>query len=639
MKNVIHTSLSLALIAALMLGSINVHASDTGSAKDEIPYTSHDTSVAEQTYDSVITEYYGQDGIDAGVPEGFSGYALKLAPKTDSGHAGVCVDYSDQNIPIDSVEQISFRVYIPSGGASEFRIMNKAKASSWIVRATPSAFSAWVDVVLDNTSGFMSGFSLDSLANSEGNLGSFCIIFRLKSPSESAAYIDSVSIKYKEGASDDLTPPVINYNGPTELTASEGEKLSIEGLSAFDEYDNSSATISYEWSAGAANSLGELQAGTHTCKVIATDRSGNESFIELRITVKASTSLIRLESVPFVPHDTSIADTTYDGKYTELTEAEAESKGIANGYNGTVYEISYNSGKSYIGVCLDFSGYEIPIGIVDSISFKVLMPTSYSELRMRNGNTTDWIMRCSSAPTGEWNTVVLSHTGSGFFGSSSMDTLVNSDGNLGAFCLIGRNSGTYANYYIDSVVIKLKDDDKCAPVLNYDGETDILTSSGKPFEPGITAYDEFEGRYVDVEYAWSEGALDSKGNMLEGEHTCVVSATDYYGNRSTLTLNVTVGPPDTEAPEILFETSEIYVSVGTYCRMVISCVDNYDKVDVVSEWSDGAIDLGGRLYEGTHTLTLTATDLSGNKTVHVVTVYVTDTDTTVGQLIECGKAN
>jgi hypothetical protein len=251
MKNVIHTILSLTLIAALMLGSINVHAVDPRSAKDEIPYTSHNTSVADQVYDSVITEYYGQDGVDAGVPKGFSGYVLKLTPSTDPGHAGVCVDYSDQNIPINSVEKITFRVYIPSGGSSEFRIMNKAKASSWIVRATPSAFSSWIDVSLDNTSGFMSGYSLDSLANSDGNLGSFCIIFRLKNPSESAAYIDSVTIKYKEGASDDMTPPVITYNGSTELVASEGEKLSIDGISAFDEYDNSSATLSYEWSAGA----------------------------------------------------------------------------------------------------------------------------------------------------------------------------------------------------------------------------------------------------------------------------------------------------------------------------------------------------------------------------------------------------
>ena len=39
------------------------------------------------------------------------------------------------------------------------------------------------------------------------------------------------------------------------------------------------------------------------------------------------------------------------------------------------------------------------------------------------------------------------------------------------------------------------------------------------------------------------------------------------------------------------------IDIGTISRMVISCVDNYDMVDVISEWSEGAIDFGGRLYE------------------------------------------
>ena len=138
-------------------------------------------------------------------------------------------------------------------------------------------------------------------------------------------------------------------------------------------------------------------------------------------------------------------------------------------------------------------------------------------------------------------------------------------------------------------------------------------------------------------YSWSEGAVDADGNMLEGNHTCRVSATDYYGNTSYIDLNITVGPPDVEAPQIKFTTSEIYVPTGTFYRMAFVAIDNYDDVEVVEEWSEGAIDFGGRLSEGVHTLTLTATDLSGNKSVHVVTVYVLSTDTTVGTLIQCGK--
>jgi hypothetical protein len=184
-------------------------------------------------------------------------------------------------------------------------------------------------------------------------------------------------------------------------------------------------------------------------------------------------------------------------------------------------------------------------------------------------------------------------------------------------------------------VIGLKEDDKRAPVLSYDGETDIFTSAGKPFLHGVTAYDELEDRNVDTSVEWSAGAIDSDGNLKEGTHTCVVSASDYYGNKSSVTFNLTVGAPDTEAPEIQFEASEIYVPIGTFYRMVVSCVDNYDKVKVAEQWSVGALDPAGRLTEGTHTLTLTATDLSGNTATHVVTVYVTSGDEVVGDLILC----
>ena len=50
----------------------------------------------------------------------------------------------------------------------------------------------------------------------------------------------------------------------------------------------------------------------------------------------------------------------------------------------------------------------------------------------------------------------------------------------------------------------------------------------------------------------------------------------------------------------------------------------------------GAIDFGGRLSDGVHALTLTALDLSGNKSVKTVTVYVEAEDSVVGQLVVCG---
>ena len=629
--------ISLLVLLSILVSAMPVYAVESRSATAEIPYTDFSGTFA-SNYNSTITAYDSESAASAGIPDGFSGYVLKSAPSADSGYAGIELDFSSQNISVEDIKSITFRVILPAGH-KEMRLLAQAKPTSWVMRVVPALFGNWCDITLDvDGNNFQSGMSLSSLANSDGKLGKMCLIGRMGTSNDKGFYLDGVNIVYKEGVTDDMTAPVISYTGSTELNFKEGDSFALEGVSAFDEYDNAEATISYVFSNGAVNAAGKLRAGTHTCTVKATDRSGNTSTLELVVTVTPDTSLIRIEDVPHIPHDMSIANSAaYAGTLKELSASEASAKGLPEGYTDSVYEIGCGSDGGYVGVCIDLSAYEIPIGIVDSISFNVLMSTSYSELRMRCGNTTDWVMRCSSAPTGSWNTVILNSEGFNFYGSSKMSLLANAEGNLGSFALIGRVSGSYSPYYIDNITIKLKEDDKVAPVLTYSGKTDILTSSGKVFAPDAYAYDEFEKRDIELVYTWSEGALDGEGKMLEGVHTCRVSATDFYGNTSYIDLNVTVGPADVEAPTIQFIAREIYVPVGTFYRMVITAVDNYDDVTVVEQWSEGAIDFGGRLAEGTHTLTLTCTDLSGNQSVHVVTVYVMSGDTTVGTLIQCGK--
>ena len=628
--------LALLVMLSVFTSFIPVHASSGIDVTSEIPYASW-SSTFDSAYNGNVTAYDAAGAKAAGVPGGYSGYVLRVQPGSNGAYAGCELDFSSRNIPVDNIKSLTFTLYLPAGH-TEMRLLGEATGSSWVMRAAPDTLGAWCDITLDaDGTNFQSGRSFSAFANASGNLGKMCLIARLGSGTDKSYYLDAVKITYKEGASNDETPPVITYNGPTEITANEGDVFTLNGLSAYDEYDKANAQISYEWSAGALDGASCLKAGTHTCTVKATDITGNVSTLEITVTVAVDNSLIRIEDIPHIPHDTAIADAVYEGALTELSESEAEAKGLPDGYKGSVYEISYSAGKSYVGVCLDFSEYGIPINLVDSITFNVLVPTSYSELRMRNGNTTDWIMRCSTAPTGAWNSVVLNSDGLNFFGSTKMQTLANSNGDLGSLCLIGRVNTTYEPYYIDSVVIRLKTDDKVAPVINYSGKTDILTSAGKVFAPGITAFDELEQRDIALVYDWSAGALDEDGKMLEGEHTCRVSATDYYGNTSYLDLNVTVGPPDVEAPEIHFLASEIFVPVGTFYRMTPYATDNYDDVEVVEVWSAGAIDPVGRLNEGVHTLTLTATDLSGNSSVKVVTVYVVSTDSTVGTLIDCGK--
>ena len=181
--------------------------------------------------------------------------------------------------------------------------------------------------------------------------------------------------------------------------------------------------------------------------------------------------------------------------------------------------------------------------------------------------------------------------------------------------------------YIDSVTITLKKDDGIAPVINYAGGTELFTSAGKPFVLDATAYDEGEGRDIPLVFEWSESAIDSDGLLVKGEHTVRVCATDHYGNTSELVLTVTVGDIDTLPPSINVVTSDVYVMAGTLYRFSLIATDNYDNVTVAQEWSAGAVDMYGVLQMGEHTLTLTATDLTGNVTVHTVTFHVVDSIT------------
>lgn len=631
---ILKRALSIILALSLFIGGAPTLA--VGVEHDlDLPITENGIVAGSAGYKGDVTVYSAEEAEAAGVPEGYIGQVIKVAKSSETGtHTSypTCdFDFSSQNISVDDIESITFRIYMYNGDKA-IRLKTPYTNTSWVMNVTPTQFGAWTEITLGSDGTNFNSVDMNALKNSEGNLGQLAVIGRLDSSGKDHFFIDSISIKYKSGATNDKTPPVISYDGPYSFEVNEGEKFSLNNVTAFDEYDNASATITYEWSSGAINGTGALQLGTHTCTVRATDRSGNSSTISITVNVKANKSVINLDSIPYTSYIEGVS--IYDGTVQDMTADEAAENGVPAGYSGNVLKVSSKNPR--FGMTFDPTGLNIPIGLIEYISFRVYMNVSTNALRISNCGATEWIVLANLTP-GAWVDYTISADGSGFSNSHKMGSLADEDGNLGIFGIGTKyESGNYA-FYIDSISVKLKDDDGEGPVLNYSGKTDILTSCGKVFDPGIIAYDELEDREVALVYEWSEGALDGDGKMLEGEHTCRVSATDYYGNTSYLDLNVTVGPPDVEAPEILFFTDEIYVSVGTYYRMLPIAMDNYDDVKVVEEWSEGAIDFGGRLAEGVHTLTLTATDLSGNKTVKVVTVYVIDGDSTVGKLVQCGS--
>ena len=615
---------SIALTLSMLIGTFTVYAVEGSSVADEMPYL---TSEKTGSYDGTVTSYYGDDAVAAGIPGGYYGWVLDVTGKSNGAYPAVDFNFTSLNIPVADIEKITFRVYIPTG-YSELRMTSPHSSASWVMRAAPSSHDKWIDVSLHSDgTGFMSGVTMNDLANSDGMLGKFALVGRLSS-GNAHYYVDSITISYKAGASDDTTPPVISYEGDTDVTCTVGDSFAPVGLTAYDEYDKSAASISYEWSDGAVDPLGALNAGEHTCKVIATDRSGNTSHLIFNVTVKADSSVIRLDELPVIDYIDGVS--IYNGTSVNLTDEEAALDGVPSGYTNGVTKVSGTAQR--FGTTLDFSELEIPVGLIEKITLRVYFHNTTNAIRISNHGASDWVVLANAAQN-TWMDYTIMKDGTGFSNPYKIKDLANARGNLGIFGLATKAETNDYTFFIDSITVTLKKDDGTAPVISYDGDTNITTSCGKPFVTDAKAYDALEERYVSISYEWSDGAVDGDGNLLIGEHVCKVVANNYYGNESYIMLNVTVGPPDTEAPVILFEARDIYVMEGTFYRCEMLAIDNYDKLTVEEKWSAGAIDLGGRLKRGEHTLTLTVTDLSGNSTTLVVNVHVTSDDTHVGHLI------
>ena len=93
-------------------------------------------------------------------------------------------------------------------------------------------------------------------------------------------------------------------------------------------------------------------------------------------------------------------------------------------------------------------------------------------------------------------------------------------------------------------------------------------------------------------------------------------STDYLGSTAKPSINVTAAEKDNVPPELSISFDEAFVKVGTTPIVNVKATDNADKfVQVVKTWSEGALDTRGRLTEGVHVLTITATDVSHNSTV------------------------
>ena len=224
----------------------------------------------------------------AGIPAGFADSVLVV--ESTSASKGVLFDFSSLNIPAALVETMTFRVYVgddkqPSDAYPEFRIMEKgSNGNRWVLRYDASIETGrWVEIKLSrsgtNLSGFYDGHSFSDLANENGILDKFEFSCRSKGTSF-PFYIDSVSYTLEK----DTTSPIIQYNGTTELYAAHGKPFPLQ-LTATDN-SKCNVSIQYLWSdALAINADGTLNEGKYFLTVKATDWCGNESVLNLTISV------------------------------------------------------------------------------------------------------------------------------------------------------------------------------------------------------------------------------------------------------------------------------------------------------------------------------------------------------------------
>ena len=203
--------------------------------------------------------------------------------------------------------------------------------------------------------------------------------------------------------------------------------------------------------------------------------------------------------------------------------------------------------------------------------------------------------------------------------------LANEDGCLGCVCVyfqyVGNLDGTC---YIDGISYKLKEEvDTVPPVLTYNGPTEFSLTAGKKFEVEGTAFDAYENREFGTFIDWKETCgLDENGLMLEGgPYNIALAAADNTGNITEIPLVLTVRPRDTEAPVININTEEMTVAAGTYFNTYYTATDNEDEVEVSVKLTKNAMDYAGRINAGDWEMTLSAEDLTGNRTEKVIIIH------------------
>ena len=263
----------------------------------------------------------------------------------------------------------------------------------------------------------------------------------------------------------------------------------------------------------------------------------------------------------------------YDGSAVAvMTAEEAASQNVPAGYTGSVIKMTASeqtSAKYQMDIVLDFSSQKLTRSKIEGISFRVYVCSTpkdnkkHPEVRIPkpDGN---WVLRRNvTATKDQWITITLT--------DSEIDELCGiNGGTLGKFALALRSEAATTMYIDEVTVTKKPTSDDVPPTITVKADNIKATDGAYPME-GYTVTDNSGSANVSLE--WSNGALDGKGRLTAGTHTCVITATDNSGNETKKTVTYTV------AKETEVALYKITFRSGVADDIIVAYADGENKED------------------------------------------------------------
>lgn len=263
----------------------------------------------------------------------------------------------------------------------------------------------------------------------------------------------------------------------------------------------------------------------------------------------------------------------YDGSaVAAMTAEEAASQNVPAGYTGSVIKMTaseQSAAKYQMDIVLDFSSQKLTRSKIEGISFRVYVCSTpkdnkkHPEVRIPKPGG-DWILRHNvTATKDQWITITLT--------DSEIDDLCGiNGGTLGKFALALRSEAATTMYIDEITVTKKPTSDDVPPTITVKADNIKATDGAYPIED-YAVTDNSGSANVSLE--WSNGALDGKGRLTAGTHTCVITATDNSGNETKKTVTYTV------AKETEVALYKITFRSGVSDDIIVAYADGENKED------------------------------------------------------------